>query len=80
LIYLKKIIWMSILFVTVLLVFSLSNATPARASDQIPGIAQSFSQYFSPQVLRAADKMMKERFRCQSEGLWRIWTSGFYRK
>lgn len=79
-IYLKKILWVSILSAIVLIVFSSRGASLVQAADQVPAIARSFSQYFSPQVLRAADNMMKTRFNCQPEGLWRLWSSGFYRK
>lgn len=79
-IFLKKILWVSILSAIVLMVFSSNKDSTARASDQVPAIARSFSQYFSPQVFRAVDNMMKTRFNCQPEGYWKIWTYGFHRK
>ena len=74
------IIMLILIIFIVLGIFFFSEGAVVQASDEIPAIARSFSQYFSPQILRAADKMMKERFNCQSEGYWKIWTYGFHRK
>jgi len=63
-----------IIFIVLGIFAFLKEASTAQASDHVPAIARSFSQYFSPQVLRAADKMMKERFNCQPE-VTGDWTS-----
>lgn len=69
----------TILFVIAVIVFIFSTGAPAQTVDQVSPMAQSFSQYFSPQILRAADTMMRTRFNCQPDGYWRIWTHGFHR-
>lgn len=71
----------SILFVIVLIIFVFSTGVSTiQASDQVSPVAQSFSQYFSPQILRAVDTIMKDRSCVQDEYYWRIWTYGFYKK
>jgi len=70
-----------ILFAVVLIVFI---GVPVEVSGQTSevaqsSIAQSFASYFSPQIFRAVDNMMKVRFTCQSDVYWKIWTYGFYR-
>ena len=74
----KKIHCANILLAIALIIFIFSTGTPVRASDQVPEIAQSFSQYFNPKVLRAVDAIMKKRS-CTPDGYWRIWTYGFHK-
>jgi len=78
--FLKRVKAAGVLFVIVFLVFSMNGASIAQVSDFVSPMAQSFSQYFSPQVLRAANNMMKTRFNCEPLGHWKIWTDGFNRK
>lgn len=75
----KKIHCANILLAIALIIFIFSTGTPVQAADQASEIAQSFSQYFSPKVLRAMDTKMKIQFACESEGYWKIWTYGFHR-
>jgi hypothetical protein len=79
-IFLKKMFWALILLAVIVMAFSFFRTSSVGASDRVPGLAQSFSQYFSPSILRATDKMMKDRFNCQPDGYWKIWTDGFHRK
>ncbi len=73
----KKICCVSILLAIGLMVLIPDGIALAQTPNQV---AQSFSQYFSPQVLRAVDNMMKTRFNCQPLGRWKIWTDGFNRR
>ncbi|MFH0852089.1 MAG: hypothetical protein V1845_00560 [bacterium] len=70
----KKVCWVWVLTAVILA----SGVWVAQASDSAL-LAQSFSQYFSPRVLKAADCMMKAR-NYQPLGHWKIWTDGFTRK
>ena len=68
----------TILLVIVLIAFI--GGVPSQIFGQVSGVAQSFSQYFSPQILKAMDAMMKTTLDCQPDGYWKIWTYGFHRK
>ena len=64
---------------TIVLVLSISiGGTPVQVCGQSSEMAQSFSQYFNPKVLRAVDAIMKDRS-CTPDGYWKIWTYGFHR-
>ncbi len=78
--FLKRVQLLGILFVIVLIIFSLNGASIAQTANPASSLAQSFSQYFSPQVFRAMDNMMKTKYNCQPLGHWKIWKDGFNRK
>ncbi len=68
----------SILLVIALIVVIFSTGTLIQAADQVSEIAQSFSQYFNPKVLRAVDAIMKDRS-CTPDGYWKFWTYAFHK-
>jgi hypothetical protein len=63
-----------LLIIAVIVLFAVSVQTYGQSSQ----LAQSFSQYFDPKVLRAVDNIMKDRA-CAPDGYWKIWTYGFHR-
>ena len=76
----RKILRVSTGIAIVLAAFSLSGISSAQVTNQ--ALANSFSQYFSPPVLQAVDRLMETKYNCQSQldDLWRIWTYGFHKK
>jgi len=63
----------------IITVFISGGFSGIQAADQSAILNQSFSQYFSPQILRAMDNLMKAR-NYEPLGHWKIWTDGFNRK
>ena len=61
------------------IILALFISAPIAAFGQSSSLAQSFSQYFSPEIFEKMDNLMNGRYGCKDNSYWKIWSYAFYK-